>query len=83
MTASPRPPKTLEDWDARYADGNQFQFVALSFVAKVTGGVLQLSDETTAFGYFTLDEMKRLDLMEHHWERLEDALAESVAAIIR
>lgn len=22
MTASPRPPKTLEDWDARYADGN-------------------------------------------------------------
>lgn len=68
---------------ARYADGNQFQFVAFSFVARTTGGKLQLSNETTAYGYFTPREIKAMDFMEHHWERVEDALTGQIAAFIR
>ncbi len=68
---------------ARYADGNQFQFVALSFVARATGGTLQLSDETTAYGYFTPAAIKTMDFMEHHWERIEDALTGQAAAFVR
>lgn len=66
----------------RYADGNQVQYVSLSFIGQVTGGVLQLSEETTAFGYFTPLEIQQLDIMEHHWPRIEDVLAGQEAAFI-
>lgn len=66
-----------------YADGNQWQLVAHSFEAEVTGGELALSDETTEFGYFTLDEVANLDLMEHHRERIADALCEHEATFVR
>lgn len=67
----------------RYADGNQFQFVAMSFVAHTIGGELGLSEETTAFGYFSPAEMAGMDVMEHHIERIEDALKGDAAAIIK
>lgn len=67
----------------RYADGNEFQFVAMSFVAHIIGGELGLSDETTAFGYFSLAEMAGMDVMEHHIERIEDALKGDAAATIK
>lgn len=66
-----------------YADGNRIQPVAFSFEAEVIGGELTLSDETTEFGYFTLDEMKHMDLMEHHLERIIDAQAGQEAAIVK
>jgi ADP-ribose pyrophosphatase YjhB (NUDIX family) len=66
-----------------YADGNRYQIVALSFEAEVTGGELRLSDETTEFGYFTPAETETLDLMEHHRERIRDALAGQAAAFVR
>jgi ADP-ribose pyrophosphatase YjhB (NUDIX family) len=66
-----------------YADGNRYQLVALSFAAEVTGGELRLSDETTAYGYFTPAEVERLDLMEHHRERIADALADQQGAFVR
>src|SRR6185503_2753460 len=46
-----------------YADGNRIQFVSHSFEAEVIGGELTLSDETTEYGYFTVDEIANLDLM--------------------
>ncbi|MEO8610620.1 MAG: NUDIX domain-containing protein [Chloroflexota bacterium] len=58
-----------------YADGNRKQLVSHSFEAEVIGGELTLSDETTEYGYFTVDEIAKLDLMEHHHERIEDCLA--------
>ena len=67
----------------RYADDNTFQFVALSFVAQIIGGELGLSDETTAYGYFSLAEMAGMDVMEHHIERIEDALKGAAAATIK
>jgi 8-oxo-dGTP pyrophosphatase MutT (NUDIX family) len=66
-----------------YADGNRWQIVAHSFEAEVIGGALTLSDETTAYGYFSPAEMERLDLVEHHRERITDALAARAAAFIR
>lgn len=66
-----------------YADGNQKQLVAHSFEAEIIGGELTLSDETTEYGYFTLDEIAHLDLMEHHHERIADALADQIMSFVR
>lgn len=66
-----------------YADGNQWQTVAHNFEAEVIGGELTLSDETTEFGYFTPDEIAKLDLMEHHRERIADALLNQEVTFIR
>ena len=74
---------TTPDRIVRYADGNQFQFVAFSFIVHIIGGELGLSDETTAFGYFTRAEMAHMNVMEHHIERIEEALVGNAAAFIR
>ena len=66
-----------------YADGSQVQAVAMCFEAKVIGGELSKSDETTEFGYFSLAEMKKLDLMVNQMERILDAFAGKAAAFIR
>ena len=66
-----------------YEDGNRWQPVAMTFEAKVTGGELCLSDETTDYGYFPVDSLNDVDLMEHHLERIQDALINSPAAIIK
>ena len=58
-----------------YPDGNKIHLIALSFEVKVTGGQLSLSDETTEFGYFSLEEISKLDLLQNHRERIEDAFS--------
>lgn len=64
-------------------DGNRIQMVGFSFEVAVTGGELELSDETTAFGWFTPDEIAAMDVMEHHHERISDAFAARVAAFVK
>ena len=66
-----------------YRDGNRFQFVSFCFEAKVTGGHLELSNETTAFGYFCRDEIAKMDVMENHLPRIADAYMRAVEAFIR
>ena len=66
-----------------YADGNRAQFFTLSFEAEAIGGTLGLSDETTEFGYFTPDEVRSMDVLEPHVERIEDALLKRSEAIIK
>lgn len=66
-----------------YADGNRFQFMSFCFEAEVTSGELGLSDETTAYGYFSAEEMEKLDLMESHRGRVADAFVGQEAAFIR
>lgn len=56
-----------------YADGNRIQPVAFSFEAEPIDGELTTSDETTEYGYFSLEEIKTMDLMEHHHQRIIDA----------
>lgn len=57
-----------------YPDGNKFQIVALHFEVEVTGGELGLSNETTDFGYFAMDEMEGLQFLGRHKERILDTV---------
>jgi 8-oxo-dGTP pyrophosphatase MutT (NUDIX family) len=66
-----------------YADGNRWQPVAMTFEVEVIGGELSLSDETTDYGYFSVDSLDDLDLMEHHLERIQDAVKDLPYAIIK
>jgi hypothetical protein len=66
-----------------YNDGNRAHIVGLCFEAEITGGELGLSDETTEFGYFAPAEIEHMDVMEHHRERIADALVGQAAAFIK
>jgi ADP-ribose pyrophosphatase YjhB (NUDIX family) len=66
-----------------YADGNRYQMISFSFEATITGGELQLSDETMAFGYFSWQEIQAMDVMEPHVERIEDALRAEPTTIVK
>ncbi len=75
---------TSPDWIIEYRDGNWHQLVAFSFVCElVGGGEATLSDETTEFGWFTPDEIKSMDLVEHHPQRIADALEDQPEAFVR
>lgn len=66
-----------------YPDGNKAHIIALSFAAEVVGGTLGLSDETTDFGYFSLEEVRGLDMLLNHTERVQDALEDRVEPFIK
>lgn len=66
-----------------YADGTRKHVVSMAFEVEVLGGELGLSDETTEYGYFSRDEMRTMDVMEHHFERIDDALANRETAFVR
>lgn len=57
-----------------YKDGQKAFFVVLNFEVEVLEGELGLSNETTAFGYFTLEEMKSMPMHGEHKLRVEDAM---------
>ena len=67
----------------KYADGNGIQPVSFSFAAEVIGGELSLSDETTEYGYFPVNALDTIDLMEHHRQRIEDTMQGRATAFYR
>ena len=74
---------TSPDVIIEYADGDLCQAVGMTFVAKVIGGELRLSDETTDYGYFTVDFLNNMDLMEYHLEQIQDAIKNLPEAIMK
>jgi ADP-ribose pyrophosphatase YjhB (NUDIX family) len=66
-----------------YPDGNKAHIVALHFEAEITGGELGLSDETTDFGYFTLQELEGLEMLGRHQERILDTMTKQCEALIK
>jgi len=74
---------TSADWVVQYKDSQRHQLVAMCFVCDRTGGELGLSNETTAFGWYTPEQVRSMDLVEHHPQRIEDALANRAEAFIR
>jgi 8-oxo-dGTP pyrophosphatase MutT (NUDIX family) len=66
-----------------YPDGNKVQIVALHFEAEIVSGELGLSDETSDFGYFTLEEVEGLEMLGRHKERILDTLANQSEAFIK
>jgi ADP-ribose pyrophosphatase YjhB (NUDIX family) len=65
-----------------YPDGDKAFFIVLSFEAEIIEGELGLSDETTAFGYYSMQEMESLPMHANHKGRVEDALLNQQAALI-
>lgn len=74
---------TSPDLIIEYDDGNRWQPVAITFEVEVVGGRLRLSDETTDYGFFRVDSLDDVDLMEHHLERVQDAVKNSSNAIMK
>ena len=74
---------TSADWIIEYKDGNRHQLVAMSFEAEIVEGKLGLSDETTEAGFFTPEEIAKLDVVAHHPQRIADALACRQEAFVR
>ncbi len=66
-----------------YPDGNRVQIVVLSFEAEILHGQPALSDETTDFGYFSLDQIKDMPMHGRHHERVVDALEGGSLPIVR
>jgi ADP-ribose pyrophosphatase YjhB (NUDIX family) len=66
-----------------YDDEHQYQLVSFHFAVTITGGEIGLSNETTDVGFFSLDEIKNMDVMEHHQQRIEDALLGQNETIVR
>jgi ADP-ribose pyrophosphatase YjhB (NUDIX family) len=65
-----------------YPDGNKVFMVVLSFEAEIVAGELGLSAETTAHGYFSLQEMESMLMHGQHKARVEDALL-NLAALMK
>ena len=74
---------TSPDLLIEYADGNKIQPTAFSFEVEITGGELGLSDETTEFGWYTVAEMEAMDIMEHHVQRIHDAVRNRPEAVFQ
>ncbi len=66
-----------------YKDGNKAHIVALHFEAEVVGGELGLSNETTDFGYFTVDDTEGMEMLGRHRERVLDTLKNHVDSVIK
>ena len=66
-----------------YSDGNKAFFVVMSFEVEILEGELGLSNETTAFGYFSLKEMESMPMHANHKNRVEDALGNYSEALIK
>jgi ADP-ribose pyrophosphatase YjhB (NUDIX family) len=64
-----------------YPDGNKAFFVVLSFEAEILSGELGLSNETTAYGYYSLADMESLPMHGQHKQRVKDALIGGEALI--
>jgi ADP-ribose pyrophosphatase YjhB (NUDIX family) len=71
------------DWLVEYPDGNRVQIVAVNFEVQLDEGQLKVNAEVSQFGYFSLDEIKDLELMNNHLQRVEDAFAGNGEAFIR
>jgi len=66
-----------------YSETDKFQIIALHFKAEIIDGELGLSDETSDYGYFTMEEIEDLDMLGRHKERIVDTLANQPEAFIR
>ena len=66
-----------------YTDSKMFQIIAMCFEAKIISGEAGLSNETTEFGWFTPPQIATMDLVDHHPQRIADAIANQVSAFIR
>lgn len=66
-----------------YPDGNKWQIVVLHFVADKVGGNLVSGDETTDVGYFSLDEISKMNIGEFDRQRINDGFTFKQSTVVR
>ena len=66
-----------------YEDGNRRQPIDMTFEAEVIDGELSLTDEITDYGYFSVDSLNGLDIVELDFERIQDAVLNLPHAIMK
>ncbi len=64
-----------------YPDGHKVHIIAISFDAQILDGEPQLSNETLAWGYFSLKDAEKLDMLAGHLERIKDSINGNVPYI--
>ena len=74
---------TSPDMLVEYSDGTKVQPVTFSFEAEIIGGELGLSNETIAFGWYTVAEIEAMDTVEHHLTRIHDSVKNLPGATFR
>ncbi len=65
-----------------YDDGHRYQFVSMALVVEPVSGEINLSTESTAYRYFSVDELGEIQLLEPHREQIEHALTNQQAAFV-
>lgn len=58
-----------------YSDGNKWQLVVLHFEAEIVDGEFTPNEETTEFGFFSLDEVSGLEVNGLDRKRIVDGFA--------
>lgn len=64
-----------------YPDGNKAHIIAVNFEAEIIGGELGGSDETTDWGYYSMQQAEKMDMLPGHLERIKDSLSGLVGVI--
>ena len=67
----------------QYNDGNKIQAVGMCFEAKVIGGNLSTSPETTDIDFFNKKEIDRLDVVEDDLVLIKDGFTHNQRAFVR
>jgi len=66
-----------------YDDEHKYQVISFHFEVAIIGGELGLSNETTDVGFFAFDEIRNMDVMEHHQQRIDDGILGLMETIVR
>ena len=71
------------NWLVVYNERDSVQIVALNFEVVITAGQPGLSDETSDWGYYSLEEISQLDMLLNHYTRIQDAFTAQREAFVR
>jgi len=74
---------TSPHWLIEYPDGTKVQVIAMNFEVKLLDGEMVPTSEVSEFGYFSLSDLPKLELMQNHLERITDAFAMQNQAFVR
>ena len=71
------------NWLVVYNERDAAQIVALNFEVVITDGKPGLSNETSDWGYYSLQEIEKLDMLLNHTTRIRDAFTTQQEAFVR
>lgn len=71
------------NWLVVYNERDAAQIVALNFEVVITVGEPGLSNETSDWGYYSLEEIDKLDMLLNHTTRIRDAFTTQREAFVR